>query len=127
MCIRPHPSNIDPWPQLTSLTVLFEATANRGQVLRNSRTVPICRDRIAAPSSTTWMLSHLQSRPVGYPGRGSWPPAKAPPSGLGWLDECILARRDKAGFRLITRHGNDFTSRLPFIAMAVGKLPFALA
>jgi bifunctional non-homologous end joining protein LigD len=25
--------------------------------------------------------------------------------------------------RLITRHGNDFTSRFPFIATAVGKLP----
>ena len=25
--------------------------------------------------------------------------------------------------RLITRAGNDFSSRFPFIAMAVGKLP----
>jgi bifunctional non-homologous end joining protein LigD len=56
-------------------------------------------------------------------------PAKAPPSGPGWLHEIkhdgfrILARRDSAGVRLITRAGNDFSSRLPFIAMAVGKLP----
>jgi bifunctional non-homologous end joining protein LigD len=56
-------------------------------------------------------------------------PAKAPPSGPGWLHEIkhdgfrILARRDGAGVRLITRHGNDFTSRFPFIATAVGKLP----
>jgi bifunctional non-homologous end joining protein LigD len=35
----------------------------------------------------------------------------------------ILARRDAAGLRLITRAGNDFSSRFPFIAMAVGKLP----
>jgi bifunctional non-homologous end joining protein LigD len=35
----------------------------------------------------------------------------------------ILARRDSAGVRLITRAGNDFSSRFPFIAMAVGKLP----
>jgi bifunctional non-homologous end joining protein LigD len=56
-------------------------------------------------------------------------PAKAPPSGPGWLHEIkhdgfrILARRDRAGVRLITRSGNDFSSRFPFIAMAVGKLP----
>jgi bifunctional non-homologous end joining protein LigD len=35
----------------------------------------------------------------------------------------ILERRDAAGLRLITRAGNDFSSRFPFIAMAVGKLP----
>ena len=56
-------------------------------------------------------------------------PAKAPPSGPGWLHEIkhdgfrILARRDGAGVRLITRAGNDFSSRFPFIAMGVGKLP----
>jgi bifunctional non-homologous end joining protein LigD len=56
-------------------------------------------------------------------------PAKAPPSGLGWLHEIkhdgfrILARRDSAGVRLITRAGNDFSRRFPFIAMALGKLP----
>src|ERR1043165_8271215 len=56
-------------------------------------------------------------------------PAKAPPSGPGWLHEIkhdgfrILARRDSAGVRLITRAGNDFSGRFPFIAMAVGKLP----
>jgi len=56
-------------------------------------------------------------------------PAKRPPSGDGWLHEIkhdgfrILARRDSAGVRLITRAGNDFSSRFPFIAMAVGKLP----
>src|SRR5262244_1536764 len=56
-------------------------------------------------------------------------PAKAPPSGAGWIHEIkhdgfrILARKDSAGVRLITRNGNDFSSRFPFIAMAVGKLP----
>ena len=56
-------------------------------------------------------------------------PAKAPPAGAGWIHEIkhdgfrILARRDSAGVRLITRNGNDFTSRFPFIAMAVSKLP----
>jgi bifunctional non-homologous end joining protein LigD len=56
-------------------------------------------------------------------------PAKVPPSGPGWLHEIkhdgfrIMARRDGAGVRLITRAGNDFSSRFPFIAMAIGKLP----
>jgi len=35
----------------------------------------------------------------------------------------ILARRDSVGVRLISRAGNDFSSRFPFIAKAVGKLP----
>src|ERR1700751_3008546 len=56
-------------------------------------------------------------------------PAKAPPSGPGWIHEIkhdgfrILARRDGAGVRLITRAGNDFSGRFPFISMAIGKLP----
>jgi bifunctional non-homologous end joining protein LigD len=56
-------------------------------------------------------------------------PAKKPPSGPGWLHEIkhdgfrILARRDSAGVRLITRAGNEFSHRFPFIGMAVGKLP----
>jgi bifunctional non-homologous end joining protein LigD len=56
-------------------------------------------------------------------------PAKVPPSGPGWLHEIkhdgfrILARRDAAGVRLITRAGNDFSSRFPFIAMAAARLP----
>jgi len=56
-------------------------------------------------------------------------PAKAPPSGPGWIHEIkhdgfrILARKDATGVWLTTRAGNDFSSRFPFIAMAVGKLP----
>ena len=52
-------------------------------------------------------------------------PAKAPPSGPDWLHEIkhdgfrIMARRDGAGVRLITRHGNDFTSRFPLAAEAL--------
>jgi bifunctional non-homologous end joining protein LigD len=55
-------------------------------------------------------------------------PSQAPPSGPGWLHEIkhdgfrILARRDGAGVRLITRAGNDFSSRFPFIATAVKSL-----
>ncbi len=56
-------------------------------------------------------------------------PAKAPPSGPGWLHEIkhdgfrILARKDSAGVRLFTRHGNDFTSRFPLAVDAVTRLP----
>jgi bifunctional non-homologous end joining protein LigD len=55
--------------------------------------------------------------------------AKAPPSGPDWIHEVkhdgfrILARRDSAGVRLITRNGNDFTARFPLVAAAVGALP----
>ena len=56
-------------------------------------------------------------------------PAKATPSGPGWIHEIkhdgfrIMARHDTAGVRLITRHRNDFTDRFPFIATAVKALP----
>jgi ATP-dependent DNA ligase len=56
-------------------------------------------------------------------------PAKQPPSGPGWIHEIkhdgvrLIARRNMAGaVRLITRNGNDFTRRFPFIAMAVAQL-----
>ncbi len=56
-------------------------------------------------------------------------PAGRPPSGPNWLHEIkhdgirILARRDSAGVRLITRNGNDFTSRFPLAVDAVTRLP----
>jgi bifunctional non-homologous end joining protein LigD len=56
-------------------------------------------------------------------------PAKAPPSGPGWLHEIkhdgfrILARRDSAGVRLFTRNGNDFTARFPLAVAAITALP----
>jgi len=56
-------------------------------------------------------------------------PAKAPPSGPCWIHEIkhdgfrIMARRDGAGVRLITRHGNDFTARFALITSAVAALP----
>jgi bifunctional non-homologous end joining protein LigD len=34
-----------------------------------------------------------------------------------------MARRDGAGVRLITRHGNDFTARFPLAVEAVSALP----
>ena len=52
-----------------------------------------------------------------------------PPSGPNWIHEIkhdgfrIMARRDAAGVRLITRNGNDFTKRFPLAAAAVAALP----
>jgi|HubBroStandDraft_6_1064221.scaffolds.fasta_scaffold24498_10 ATP-dependent DNA ligase len=59
--------------------------------------------------------------------------AKAPPIGAGWIHEIkhdgfrIMARRDGAGVRLITRNGNDFTKRFPLAAAAVTALIPALS
>ncbi len=56
-------------------------------------------------------------------------PAKRPPSGPDWLHEIkhdgfrIMARRDAAGVRLITRNGNDFTARFPLAVAAITALP----
>ena len=55
-------------------------------------------------------------------------PAKAPPSGPGWIHEIkhdgfrIIARRDANGVRLFTRNGYDFTARFPKIVDAVASL-----
>ena len=56
-------------------------------------------------------------------------PAKEPPVGPGWVHEIkhdgfrIMARRGAGGVRLISRHGDDFTSRFPLAAAAVSALP----
>jgi ATP-dependent DNA ligase len=54
--------------------------------------------------------------------------SKAPPPGPGWIHEIkhdgfrILAVRDAAGARLITRQGNDFTKRFPSAVKALQSL-----
>jgi ATP-dependent DNA ligase len=56
-------------------------------------------------------------------------PAKQPPAGPNWLHEIkhdgfrIMARRDSARVRLISRNGHDFTHRFPLAAAAVMALP----
>ena len=46
-------------------------------------------------------------------------PADKPPSGSNWIHEIkhdgyrLMARRDPVGIRLITRNGNDWTTRYP--------------
>jgi ATP dependent DNA ligase domain len=55
-------------------------------------------------------------------------PAAKPPAGGRWLYEIkhdgfrMMVRRDPAGVRLLTRHGNDWTARFPLIAQAAGAL-----
>jgi bifunctional non-homologous end joining protein LigD len=79
------------------------------------------------PASQTPML-RVRNRPVGHIPPCLPSPAKVPPSGPGWLHEIkhdgirILARRDGAGVRLFTRHGNDFTSRFPLAVEALTAL-----
>src|SRR5215204_1911313 len=51
-----------------------------------------------------------------------------PPAGDQWLHEVkqdgfrLMARRDAAGVRLLTRNGYDWTSRFPQVAAAVNAL-----
>jgi bifunctional non-homologous end joining protein LigD len=55
--------------------------------------------------------------------------ALAPPAGPGWLHEIkhdgfrIIAHRDGASVRLLTRDGYDFSARFPLIVAAVEALP----
>jgi ATP-dependent DNA ligase len=52
-------------------------------------------------------------------------PAAKLPSGSNWIHEIkhdgfrLIARRDPVGIRLITRKGNDWTTRYPLVAEAV--------
>ena len=56
-------------------------------------------------------------------------PAKEPPAGPDWIYEIkhdgsrILAHRDAAGVRLITRNGYDLAARFPLAAAAIAALP----
>jgi bifunctional non-homologous end joining protein LigD len=55
-------------------------------------------------------------------------PAERPPSGPNWLHEIkhdgyrLMAWRDPAGIRLLTRNGHDWASRFPLIVQAVNYL-----
>ena len=55
--------------------------------------------------------------------------AKEPPAGPGWIHEIkhdgfrIIARRDAAGVRLVTRKGYNFADRFPLIVEAIAALP----
>ena len=79
--------------------------------------------------STMVLLRERKIRLVGFIEPCLPSPAKVPPSGSDWTHEIkhdgfrIMARRDAAGVRLITRNGNDFTRRFPLAAAAVAALP----
>ena len=55
-------------------------------------------------------------------------PAATPPALGRWLHEIkvdgyrLVARRDVAGIRLLTRHGTDWSTRFPLVYSAVSKL-----
>src|SRR5262245_14376429 len=55
-------------------------------------------------------------------------PADRPPSGPDWIHEIkhdgyrLMARRDSAGIRLLTRNGHDWSPRYPLILEAVNRL-----
>ena len=55
-------------------------------------------------------------------------PADKPPSGSNWIHENkhdgyrLMARRDPVGIRLLTRRGNDWTTRFPLVVEAVNNL-----
>jgi bifunctional non-homologous end joining protein LigD len=55
-------------------------------------------------------------------------PADRPPSGSNWIHEIkhdgyrLMARRDAAGVRLLTRNGHDWADRFPLIVEAVAAL-----
>ena len=54
--------------------------------------------------------------------------ADKPPSGASWIHEIkhdgyrLMARRDPVGIRLLTRKGNDWSSRFPLVVEAVNHL-----
>ena len=56
-------------------------------------------------------------------------PAKEPPAGPGWIHEIkhdgfrIIAQRDAAGVRLVTRNGYDLADRFTLVATAIAALP----
>jgi bifunctional non-homologous end joining protein LigD len=76
------------------------------------------------------MPPRLRSRPLADFVEPCLPrPADRPPIGGDWLHEIkhdgfrIMARRDAASVRLLTRNGHDFAGRFPLAAAAVAALP----
>jgi len=74
------------------------------------------------------MLLRTRRTPSGFVEPCLPSPVERPPSGPGWLHEVkldgfrLMARRDAAGVRLLTRNGIDWSSRFPLIVRAVGAL-----
>jgi bifunctional non-homologous end joining protein LigD len=74
------------------------------------------------------MLSRTRLLPSGFIGPCLPSPAERPPSGPDWIHEIkhdgyrLMARRDAAGVRLLTRNGHDWASRFPLIVEALARL-----
>ena len=74
------------------------------------------------------MSLRLRPRPNGFIEPCLPSPAPKPPAGPDWIHEIkhdgfrLMARRDPAGVRLLTRRGLDWTGRYPSIAAAVTAL-----
>jgi ATP-dependent DNA ligase len=70
----------------------------------------------------------LRLRPSGFIEPCLPSPADRPPSGPNWIHEIkhdrfrLMARRDPAGVRLLTRNGNDWAPHYPLIFEAVNRL-----
>jgi bifunctional non-homologous end joining protein LigD len=74
------------------------------------------------------IVTMLHARPSGFIEPCLPSLADCPPSGAGWLHEIkhdgfrLLACRDAASVRLLTRNGTDFTGRYPLIVEALAAL-----
>jgi bifunctional non-homologous end joining protein LigD len=76
-----------------------------------------------------WRKSKQRPLPPGFVAPCIPTVAAKVPSGPLWVHEVkqdgyrMMARRDDAGVRLLTRNGFDWTERYPRIAAALGRLP----
>ena len=74
------------------------------------------------------MLARPRTLPVGFIQPCLPIKAPKPPTGAAWLHELkhdgyrLMARRDPVGIRLVTRRGNDWTTRFPPVLEAVNHL-----
>jgi bifunctional non-homologous end joining protein LigD len=76
-----------------------------------------------------WRTSPRRTPPAGFILPCQPALVSKPPAGSDWLHEVkhdgyrLLARKEAGRVTLWTRHGTDFTARLPRIAEAVRTLP----
>ena len=84
----------------------------------------------AGSGKTGLKVVRSKERPRSGTGRLAWRPhgglGDRPPTGPGWIHEIkhdgyrLIARRDGAGVRLLTRNGHDWSNRYPSVASALG-------
>src|SRR5436853_6468042 len=92
------------------------------------RAAPARGDSIPTPHVPYDAAMLQRTRPSGFVEPCLPSPADRPPSGSDWIHEIkhdgfrLMARRDPAGVRLLTRKGYDWSPRFPLIAEAAGAL-----